>query len=148
MERCAAVSLCAAVDCVCAGLRCLHDACMLSTSPCRINTLVVDTVPVIVERNTLSGHRLGLQDVMFVGMDSGEIFKLFANRTVSQHWGGVSPQPVYSEIIEVGVACVCVCVCVCVRACVCVCVCVRACVHELSLHFFINMSVCVPLTAG
>ena len=77
--------------------------CSLSSS-CSINTLAIDTVSVIVEHNTTSGrHRLGLQDVMFVGMDSGEIFKLFANRTVSQHWGGVTPQPVYSEIIEVGV---------------------------------------------
>lgn len=73
-----------------------------SSSPCSINTLVIDTVSVIVEHN-MSGHRLGLQDVMFVGMDSGEIFKLFANRTVSQHWGGETPQPVYSEIIEVSV---------------------------------------------
>ena len=72
---------------------------------CSINTLVIDTVPVIVEHNNMSGHRLGLQDVMFVGMDSGEVFKLFANRTIAKHWGGVPPPPVYSEIIEVGVAC-------------------------------------------
>lgn len=78
----------------------------------RINTLVIDTVPVIVEHNNMYGHRLGLQDVMFVGMDSGEIFKLFANRTIAKHWGGVPPPPVYSEIIEVGVACRCVGVCV------------------------------------
>ena len=86
--------------------------CCLSISLYSINTLVIDTVPVIVEHNNMYGHRLGLQDVMFVGMDSGEIFKLFANRTIAKHWGGVPPPPVYSEIIEVGVACRCVGVCV------------------------------------
>lgn len=71
-------------------------------SYCSINILVIDTVPVVVEHNTASGHRLGVQDVIFAGMESGEIFKLFANRTVSQRRGGsATPQPVYSEIIEV-----------------------------------------------